>query len=339
MMNTPIKVSIGIPVYNAEKYIERCVISILEQDYASIEVIFVDDASKDRSVDIIKQTLESFISRKESVRIIHHKTNQGVSVARNTFLDNQTGDFVMFVDADDYLMPGAISKLVVKQQEDNSDLVSGNFVMDCGNRKIHSGEVNSDSTPEALLYRCCATSGGHNNVARLFRATLLNNPDVRFRPEIKIGEDWVFMVEAVLRMHSISYVDDLVYVYDYTNQDSAMHKISGTCQLAKWKLADVEVLREICLLVAEKDEKYNRRAKMQMANRLNDGFLLSAACRDKKTFRSLIGYLDEVASIKLKKDNLMFKLTFYRPIAYYVYLIYLFANRIKSSVFKSQNNH
>ena len=147
------------------------------------------------------------------------------------------------------------------------------------------------------------------------------------------------MVEAVLRMHSISYVDDLVYVYDYTNQDSAMHKISGTCQLAKWKLADVEVLREICLLVAEKDEKYNRRAKMQMANRLNDGFLLSAACRDKKTFRSLIGYLDEVASIKLKKDNLMFKLTFYRPIAYYVYLIYLFANRIKSSVFKSQNNH
>ena len=122
MLNTSIKVSIGIPVYNAEKYIERCVISILEQDYASIEVIFVDDASKDRSVDIIKQTLESFISRKESVRIIHHKTNQGVSVARNTFLDNQTGDFVMFVDADDYLMPGAISKLVVKQQEDNSDL-------------------------------------------------------------------------------------------------------------------------------------------------------------------------------------------------------------------------
>lgn len=338
MLNTcPYKISVCVPVYNVEKYIERCVKSILEQDYDNLEVIFVDDCSPDHSVDAIKRVVQNYPKRVEQVRIIQHKKNQGVSVARNTFLDNHTGDFVMFVDADDYLMPYAISKLVAKQKEDNSDLVSGNYVMDCGDKSKHSGEVNSDRTPEALLQRCCATSGGHNNFARIFRAKLLNNPDVRYRPGVKIGEDWIFMVEAALRMRSISYIDELVYVYDYTNQDSAMHKISATTKLAQWKLADVVALHEICSLVAGKDEEYGRGARKLMANRLNDGLLLSATARDKTTFRCLIKYLGDVTSVRPNDDYLMNKLTFCRPIAYYVYTIYLLANRIKTRALNFPN--
>ena len=116
------KVSIVVPVYNAEKVIGRCVESILSQDYTELEVILVDDGSRDSSPEI----LDGFAAKDPRVLCIH-KENGGVSAARNTGLDRATGDFIQFCDADDWLAPEA-TKLLVRRAEDSAaDLVVGDF--------------------------------------------------------------------------------------------------------------------------------------------------------------------------------------------------------------------
>ena len=102
------KVSILVPVYGVEKYIERCARSLFEQTYDNIEYIFVDDCTKDRSIVILQKVLEGYPNRKNQVKILHHEKNRGLSAARNTALDASTGDYLMHVDSDDYLRKDAV---------------------------------------------------------------------------------------------------------------------------------------------------------------------------------------------------------------------------------------
>lgn len=99
-----ILVSILVPIYGTEKYIERCTRSLFEQSYSNIEFVFVNDYTPDRSVEILKSILEKYPQQKSNTKIISHDKNRGVAAARNTLLDNATGDYVMWVDSDDYII-------------------------------------------------------------------------------------------------------------------------------------------------------------------------------------------------------------------------------------------
>ena len=299
-MDKSYKVSIGVPVYNAAKYIKRCVKSILSQSYENLEVLFVDDCSTDNSVNVIENTINDFPKRKDQVRIIRHERNQGVSVARNTFLDNLTGDFVMFVDADDYLTTDAILKLMDQQRRTDSDLTSGTFLMDDGNNQDLYRE--DSNNVDAMLQRCCGISRCHNNFARIFRAKLLENPSLRYRPNVKIGEDWIFMVEALLRMERLSYIDDVVYIYDYTNQGSAMHNIN----YGKIMLAETIALHEIKQLVKVRSESYVNSTEKLMAERIEEGLLIAYRSHDRALFRDLKKYINELSSTNID-DSYHFK--------------------------------
>ena len=97
------KVSIIIPIYKAEDFIEECAISLFSQTYENIEYLFVNDCTPDNSIEILKETLNHFPKRQNQVKIITQKHNQGQAAARNKALDVFSGDFVAFVDSDDYL--------------------------------------------------------------------------------------------------------------------------------------------------------------------------------------------------------------------------------------------
>lgn len=99
-MNESVKVSVIVPIYNVEKYIGKCILSIIEQTYKNIEIILVDDGSLDDSGNIA----DEYATRDNRIKVIH-KANAGVSAARNSGLDAATGDFVCFSDGDDYVMP------------------------------------------------------------------------------------------------------------------------------------------------------------------------------------------------------------------------------------------
>ena len=116
-------VSILVPVYGVEKYIERCAVSLMEQTYEDIEYIFVDDASPDLSVTVLEEVVARYAKRKSMVRVLHHAQNRGLSAARNTAVDAAVGKYMLHVDSDDYLATDAIEKLVRAAENEQADIV------------------------------------------------------------------------------------------------------------------------------------------------------------------------------------------------------------------------
>ena len=128
MMN---KVSIIIPVYNTKKYLEQCVFSIVEQTYQNIEILLVDDGSTDGTSDLCDE-----IAKKDSrVRVIH-KTNGGAATARNLGIDEATGEYVMFVDSDDWLDTDAVENLVEHADKNNTDVIRFSYVREFEGKQL-----------------------------------------------------------------------------------------------------------------------------------------------------------------------------------------------------------
>ena len=120
-----LKISILTPIYGVEKYIEQCARSLFEQSYASIEYIFVDDCTHDKSIGILQSLLKEYPGRAQQVRIIHHDRNRGVGAARQTALMAATGDYLLFADSDDMLPEDAVEKLARKAVSIHADQIDG----------------------------------------------------------------------------------------------------------------------------------------------------------------------------------------------------------------------
>jgi len=124
------KISVIVPVYNTEEYIEKCINSITGQTYKNLEIIVVNDGSTDNSLNILK----SLQSKDSRIRIINQE-NKGVSAARNTGLDNATGEYIAFVDSDDYLERNMYEKMLKYMEESGADLVSARaFIIERSNK-------------------------------------------------------------------------------------------------------------------------------------------------------------------------------------------------------------
>ena len=118
------KLSVIVPVYGVEKYIARCAKSVLEQTYADTELIFVDDASPDSSIPVLREELRRY-PHQQAV-ILRHATNRGLAAARKTGMEAATGEYIVSLDGDDYLEPGALDLLAaeVQKRKESSGSVS-----------------------------------------------------------------------------------------------------------------------------------------------------------------------------------------------------------------------
>ena len=124
-MEKHIKISIGIPVYNVEKYIEKSLTSALEQDFSlPYEIIVVDDRGTDGSMGIVKRIVESH-ERGNIVRVIQHENNKGLGEARNTIINNAKGKYLFFLDSDDWMMENALAVLYKVAEESQSEITCG----------------------------------------------------------------------------------------------------------------------------------------------------------------------------------------------------------------------
>lgn len=119
-------VTIGIPVYKAEKYIERCLMSVFNQTFEDIEILLIDDCGGDNSITIAKELSETKANGKE-IRIIYHERNMGVANARNTILSEANGKYLYFMDADDTIDKNAISLMYEKAEKLNAEYVLGSY--------------------------------------------------------------------------------------------------------------------------------------------------------------------------------------------------------------------
>lgn len=119
-MNGPL-VSIGIPVYNVEPYIEKCLLSALSQSYENLEILVVDDCGSDNSMAIVSGLIQTH-PRGTAVRIIKHAQNKGIGEARNTIIKECRGKYVYFIDSDDFIEPNAIELLIVQAEKYETDV-------------------------------------------------------------------------------------------------------------------------------------------------------------------------------------------------------------------------
>lgn len=139
------KVSVCVPIYNVEKYIEKCVRSLFEQTLDDIEYVFVNDCTPDKSMDILRQVLIEYPHRQEQVKIIDHKVNKGLAAVRNTCLSAATGEYIIHCDSDDWVEPTMYEIMYRKATEENADIVCCNYIDE---RPNSSKEFGYSHSPE-----------------------------------------------------------------------------------------------------------------------------------------------------------------------------------------------
>lgn len=200
------KVSVIVPIYNLEDYIYRCVISIINQTYKNIEIILVDDGSKDDSPKII----DGLALTDTRIKVVHI-SNGGVSNARKTGLRHSTGDWIMFVDGDDYLPLKAIESLA--KHTDKYKLIIGASLKIRPKRTTTriwgNGEISQKKYVKDLIYYKMSASP----CSKLFHSSLLNSKDFDFPKNITVGEDLLMNISVGLKTDSVYAINDIVYNY------------------------------------------------------------------------------------------------------------------------------
>lgn len=130
-------VSLLVPIYGVEKFIEKCAVSLFEQTYSNIEYVFVDDCTPDNSISVLRDIIAEYPGRKSKVRILHHEYNRGLAAARNTAIENAVGEYVMHVDSDDYLDIYAVEKSVNLIRKENADALMFGMKHVFANKKVN----------------------------------------------------------------------------------------------------------------------------------------------------------------------------------------------------------
>lgn len=205
-------VSVIVPVYRAEQYLAECLNSLLEQTYTNLEILLVDDGSPDRSGEICDQ-----FAAKDPRVIVIHKPNGGVSSARNAGLDAARGEYVSFVDSDDTVEPDTYTYLIDRMQLHGADVAMFEYSIDYPDRVInHSHKASGE-----LLDReqaICATVSPANRFccSKVFARDLIEH--VRFDPHVRVGEDTLFCVQAMLACKRVYYTDRVLYHYRQNGQ-------------------------------------------------------------------------------------------------------------------------
>ena len=169
-------VSVLVPIYGVEDYIERCIRSLLQQTYSNIEFVFVDDCTPDKSIEVLQKVLEDYPVRKPYVRIIRHKRNKGLGVSRNEAVNYASGDFIIHVDPDDYVERDMVEACINRQNETNADLVIVNTI-------IHHKTYNSYQKRQSYQ------NSKERTIALLERATPLSVVGMLIRKQLYVDND------------------------------------------------------------------------------------------------------------------------------------------------------
>lgn len=224
------KVSIIIPIYNSENYLEESVVNYLKQDYSNIEFILVDDGSTDRSLSICYQ-LASLDQR----IIVVHQENSGVSVARNSGIKYSTGDYICFFDSDDLVEPNMISYMVKIAIETDADLVSCGIAMELqtkGGKYVRQSEIKCSNKKEMVLDSNNIQSNilniwedavPYNVVNKLYKRNLIIDNNIQFS-NLTMGEDLEFNSRILFHVNKLVLIPICFYRYVREREGAATSK-------------------------------------------------------------------------------------------------------------------
>lgn len=217
-------ISIIVPVYNVESYLERCLESIMNQSYSALQVILIDDGSTDNSGKICDSYKE-----KDNRFVVIHKENGGVSSARNVGMDLSVGYYIMFIDADDYIDVDYCHSLLDIALEYKADVACCSLIGSNGETSFPIDELSCDTSEikEVSLkkydFEFSKWYSINGPVCKLIKASLVNGFEkLRFDPTLCVGEDLVFYVQLMKKSQSCVAMAKPMYHY-YLREGSAMH--------------------------------------------------------------------------------------------------------------------
>lgn len=329
------QVSILVPVYGVEKYIERCARSLFEQTYDNLEYIFVDDCTEDKSIEILKRVMEDFPARKEQVHILHHERNRGLAAARNTALDAATSPFVSHVDSDDYLDRDAIRLLVEKQVETGADIVTGNYYS-VFRRSIKKGLEPPYKDKHEMLMKTLESlrSGTHAIWRRLIRLSLYNDNHIRAKEGMNMLEDCQQMPQLVYYATIIARIDKPIYYYECMNNQSYLSVGGNSANPDLWRQS-IESIMVVEDFFEDKEPEYYEMARRFTAATLASRMNLAARHHEKAFF-------DEMkCKIKTDYEDCFDEIGWNNPIKYSFacnYALSGFSRRLYALVKRSLNN-
>ena len=203
------KVSVIIPIYKVEKFIERCVCSLMEQTLLEVEYIFVDDATPDKSIEVLNACLALYPDR--NVTILHHQHNQGLPAARNTGLAIATAEYIFHCDSDDYVEPTMLEELYNAAKREDADIVWCDWFLTFAENERYMKQPSFETSIEALK----AMLGGgmkYNVWNKLVRRSLYEDNDILFPAGYGMGEDMTMMM-LFAHTRKVAYVPQAFYHY------------------------------------------------------------------------------------------------------------------------------
>lgn len=234
IMDKKITISLVVPVYGVEMYIAEFARSVFSQSYSHVQYIFVDDGTKDRSIEVLKDVIDNEYPNLKDNIVIVSKDNAGLPAARKTGLEYVTGDYVYHVDPDDWLSPGSLEAIAEKALQTDADIIYFNYVKEYENRSSVKKEREYAAGQKAEYVRNMYNHKSYGTLCNKCIKTELYRHHVLYHPTYSYAEDCFLSVQLVGRATSLAYLDMDIYHYRKNNPHSLtrQNRIRRKCEYA-----------------------------------------------------------------------------------------------------------
>lgn len=213
------QISVVVPVYNTDKYLSRCIDSMLAQTYTDFELLLVNDGSTDNSGAIC----DDYAKKDSRIRVLHKK-NGGVSSARNMGLDNARGEWIAFVDADDWVREDFLQKRYELAIKEEADIAYGDVMCVFRSCEEYLPMAVIDPKTSSQVNSWILSRTTYSPVLLIHRS-LFERSKLRYIEHIRFGEDFNLILKLIHRANKVVHVKEPLYFYNKQNEGSAMHKL------------------------------------------------------------------------------------------------------------------
>lgn len=272
----PCQVSVGMPVWCVEKYIRRCLLSVLDQDFDDMEVLVVNDCTPDKSVDIVKEIAASH-PKGIKVRVIHQPQNMGCWAARNKILEEARGKYILLIDSDDYFAEDAIPALYKEAERTNAEITYGSIAVvdEDGNPIPNSGVQGILQKDFVLTGEDKLASYANDNIHvlklhnfiwnSLIRADFIKKNHLRFR-KTKFWDDVLFNADMQPLVQSAAFLSKVTYNYVIRDDSLSNYQARDVINITEIRqhLSNQSYLKEQSISLKGKPYFETRVTKMMM---------------------------------------------------------------------------
>lgn len=207
------KVSVIVPIFNVESYLERCLHSLFKQSLDDIEYVFVDDGCEDNSINKLEEILKLYPQRKSQIKIIRHSQNRGIAAARSTGIKASTGEYLIHCDPDDYVEEDIYEKLYNAARLNNSDIAVCDFYIKTDD-DIYISRCSIENTPHDYLITGIKTQFGYASVInKLIKREIIDKYSILPFEGCNYGEDLGLILRILYYAQSITFVNEPLYYY------------------------------------------------------------------------------------------------------------------------------